>query len=220
MNTHTIKLCVIGCLIGLQLGCQVSNLGSIKKPLEQTGTSTAVIKNEAQLIEQAAPEQKHHTDNIIKEAEKIDKNTASATKIVNKLEADLAKEQESSSRWLRSALAITIFASGLAVAVTLALFFFGHIKSLVATVIAVSVFGAAVAMQILLSYMVYIAGGFAVLVGGTILWYALKHKRAQEEIVKTVEESKNLLPLERFKTIANGIQSKFTKSVVDRAQGK
>lgn len=208
-------------------GIPKADYNNANNAITSANSSTSVIRETAKEIAELSPEVKPQTETISAEVDKIDNATSTvaielkaAKKETEKLAKDLATAKEESSKWLNRAISITIFASGLAIAVSVGLFLFGHLKSLLATLVAVCIFVAAITMQILLAYMLYIAIGSAALLAGLILYYVYKHNRTQKELVETVEEIKPTIDNAVLKTVGNKVQSHFTKSVVDRIQKK
>lgn len=208
-------------------GLPKADYSNASNALSSTSSSTSVIRDNAKDIAELAPEVKPQTQVIIKEADKIDTATTTvaielkaAKKETEKLTKDLANAKEESSKWLNRAISITIFASGLAVAVSIGLFIFGHLKSLLATLVAVCIFVAAITMQVLLAYMVYVALGTGILLAGVILYFVYKNRQAQKELVQTVEDIKPTIDNSVLKTVGDKVQTPFTKAVVDKLQGK
>jgi hypothetical protein len=92
------------------------------------------------------------------------------------------------------------------------------LRSAQGAITGVAVFGASIAAQWILEYRVII--GLSAL-GLAALWIAyalIRERKAASEVVRLVETFKPKLDADSFKTIANAIQSKATKSIVNTIQ--
>jgi uncharacterized phage infection (PIP) family protein YhgE len=82
----------------------------------------------------------------------------------------------------------------------------------------IAVFGAAIAGQWILEYRIVIGMAALGLAAAWVVYALLRERKAASEVVRLVETFKPRLDAESFKTVANAIQSKSTKRVVDAIQ--
>lgn len=211
---------------------------------EQVATqqeSVKVIKEEATLASDKAPVVKPHTDRIIAEASEIEAaanqiktNHALVTKEAsnklnqladtnNKLVAENKKLTDEKNKLLDRWISITIFASMLSLAVTIALFFLGKIKDLTIVVVAGAILLGAITLQFVLQYAMWIAIGVSIIVAVPLIYRAFVTKRSLDEVVETTEEAKKLAgedKKEQFKQMANDLQSNSTIKIVKDIRNK
>lgn len=234
MRVYPFILCTILALSSF--GCKSIKLGDvdpvIKEKYSSVQQSTKATRELADDAQKTAPIVAPQMDGIRKEQAKIDAQTSDIALIAkqktdasSKQIAQLQKENQSLkdknaqlyNKWLSS----IIIAAGLFTAVSVALFFLGHFKSLTLTVISASVLLGAIALQFLLQYILWIGLAVTIITAGCIVYAVWNNKKALRETVKTVEDVKPLIPdQEAFVNKANSIQSKSTKLIVDSVQKK
>lgn len=132
------------------------------------------------------------------------------------------KAESEAGRWESRTLAGIRIAAGLVVAVSIALLLWGTLRTALPTLIAATVFASTLAIQLAIEYRLLIGlvcGGITV---AAIVWELVIKKRSIKEIVTTGDETlrsvNGKLPDEIVK-IANLVQSKTTKALIDGAQG-
>jgi uncharacterized membrane protein len=245
-SSKNLLLTLTAIAISFLSGCQTtkSNLVVPEVVNEQIKTqqdSVETIKDEAGKAVALAPVVKPHTDRIVEEATEIDAaatqikaNHALVTKEAsNKLNqlADtnekLAKENkrltDEKNKLLDRWLSVTIFASGLSLAVAIALFFLGKIRDLTIVVVAGAILLGAITLQFLLQYVMWIAIGVTIIVVVPLVYRAFVAKRSLDEVIETTEETKKLAGdsnKEEFKRIANELQSNSTIKLVKEIRNK
>lgn len=92
------------------------------------------------------------------------------------------------------------------------------LRSAQGAITGVAVFGAAIAGQWILEYRVVIGLSALGMAAAWIAYALVRERKAASEVVRLVETFKPRLDAESFKTVANAIQSKATKAVVDTIQ--
>jgi hypothetical protein len=207
----------------------------VNAQVENQQKAVTVIQAEAHKAEALAPVVKPHTDIIINEASKID---AAATEIKNnhalvtkdastrievlqnsndKLSKENVKLKNDNNKLLNKWLAVTIFGSGLSLAIFVALFLMGKLQDLTLAVIAGACLLGAITLQFLVAYAIWIGLAVCLFMGGSIVYRVFLSQKANKENVATTEAVKQLLPPEEkqaFKDLANEIQSTTTMKIV------
>lgn len=92
------------------------------------------------------------------------------------------------------------------------------LRSAQGAITGVAVFGAAIAAQWILEYRVVIGLSALALAAAWIAYALVRERKAASEVVRLVETFKPRLDADSFKTVANAIQSKATKKIVDTIQ--
>lgn len=173
----------------LFLGCAKSMLANLEGVKGHTGSIRILANQTSKEVPSTEPAMKEiagHTIAIDSEVEtatasfsaekeRLAKSVETEKAKNKKLAADLAKEKESGLAMVRKLTATIIVASGLAVGVSLFMFFMGNLKSLSVTVAALAVCGSAIALQVALSYLIWIALGFGLIVATVVGYWAYKH---------------------------------------------
>lgn len=203
-----------------EVGIKVQAIGTSADRSANLADSAA---KEAPVVAPKMEEIKIEQKNIKINAKEIlaahDKIASANDKDLNRLKKENAELKSKSDQLYTRWIATIIIGSTLVCTVSLALFAFGYIKSLNLTVIAASVLAGGIALKFLLAYMMWIGLGVVVVIAGCVVYALWRHKQALKQTVKTVEETKPLLADEQvFKTTADGIQNKSTKSIVNSLQ--
>ncbi len=161
-------------------------------------------------------------DSLKGETKVINESAGKIDKIVDAQDRELQKARDSYYQMYQRWLSAIVILSFLTVAVSIALILMGHLKSVTMTVIAASIFGGALALQLLTAYAIYIAIAFVLFVGGFIIYAVMVKNKTVSQLVRSVEVGikTNVIPLDQFAPIANDIQDPVTKKQVDQEQAK
>lgn len=159
-------------------------------------------------------------DSLKGETKTINESAGKLDKIVDAQDRELQKARDSYYQMYQRWLSAIIIMSFLTIAVSIALILMGHLKSVTITVLAASVFAGALALQLLTAYAIYIAIGFALFVGGFIIYAVVVKNKSIGQIVESVEEGikKKVIDPDEFGKIADEIQDSKAKSLVDQMQ--
>jgi hypothetical protein len=123
-------------------------------------------------------------------------------------------ELEANKNGLLSKLLAAAAIAGLGLAVVSMVW----LRSAQGAITGVAVFGAAIAAQWILEYRVVIGLSALGLAAAWIAYALVRERKAASEVVRLVETFKPRLDADSFKTVANAIQSKATKKIVDTIQ--
>lgn len=240
MRLYLILLCTLLLVAGCathQNNSKPSNNGSVAKATvkEQVGIqhrNVTKINNAADAAEKKAPETKPEMTEI-KEATKeigvaantLEKNHEFYSEAVDKQHEIVVKEntalkkevttlKDQNTAQQRRILSMIVIASGLWMAVSIALFFLGTLRSVTLIVIAGSVLAGAIALQFLTAYTMLIGGVLVAMVGGFMIYQAWVNRRALKEVVGTAEKTKEQIGTDTFHALANEEQSPSTQKIV------
>lgn len=219
-------------VFALLISCTSSKSGNtdFANLFNQQKTATQNIANTTDQIVEKHPDVKPEGDNIKAQIDVVDSNNVYLQKRVSDLDKDkkaindknivlqkeLEKERTQYQNLYRKTLGSIIIASGLAVAIMAALLVMGRIKDVTFLFIALSVFGAAVFMQVLAAYLVYIGIGYGIIVSLIIIYASYKQRKIKSELVTTIDQAKPFMDWEKVKEVANKIQSKDTVKAVEQ----
>ncbi len=191
-----------------------------------TGDSLVDIVSAANNIDKITENNKEvstQTDIIRTEAERVEDGIDQINEEFSKTKNELAKEKEASNKAYKHVLTSILIASGLSVSVLLLLFFTGHLKSTLLLIIAAGLALGAITLLGINKYLEWIAGGYAAIILGFIVYIGVGYRRSVKANIELVETTEKLKPIVGSKIIAeqaNPIQSKNTKKIVDTVQKK
>jgi hypothetical protein len=150
--------------------------------------------------------------------ERIDKLAGERDKAIDRAQ----KAEQEATRWENRTLAGIRIASGLAVAVSVALMVWGTLRTALPTLIAAALFVGTLFVQVTMEYRLMIGLGCAAVTVGALIYELWIKKRTIREVVETVDESlrsvNGKLPDEMVR-VAGLVQSKTTAALIDGAQG-
>jgi len=150
--------------------------------------------------------------------ERIDKLAGERDKAIDRAQ----KAEQEATRWENRTLAGIRIASGLAVAVSIALMIWGTLRTALPTLISAALFVGTLFVQVTMEYRLMIGLGCAAVTVGALIYELWIKKRTIREVVETVDESlrsvNGKLPDEMVR-VASLVQSKTTAALIDGAQG-
>lgn len=190
-----------------------------------TNDAISNIENAADNIDAITendPEIKPQTDTIRDSASDVRENHNNLNDKYQETLKALEKEKDTVNRWIQRCLGLIIIAAGLGVAVSIALFIMGNIKSLTATIILLSLLGGAITLQFLLANLIWIALGCIIIVVGLVIYHVFTREKANKETTLTVDEARKqgIIDWDRFTKVAKVNQTKTTEKIVDQFQKK
>lgn len=201
-----------------------------KHAAEEVRGAAATIDTANRRIEAAAPALSAETQTIATGVARL--NTAAGTleatgtgiaagaQQLAKAEADLKDankriaDLEDLKNGLLSRLLTLSAIAGLALAVVSGVW----LRSGQGLLTGLAIFGAAVAGQWILEYRVVIGLSTLGLAGAWAAWSLIRERKASSQIVAMVETFKPKFESDSFAAVANAIQSKSTKTIVDKIQ--
>lgn len=244
-NTRSVAIAVViaaalassGCKHRTKAGAFGGTLPAATQATQVAATevrgAAGTIANANARIEAAAPSLQSETSSIAAGVQRLNvvagsldqtgATLATASVRVGELEAELAAAQkrvddlERDRDGLLSRLLAGAAVAGLALAVVSAVW----LRSANGVLTGAAVFGAAVAGQWILEYRVVIGVGALAAVGLWAAWTIVRERGVAKQVVATVEAAKRSAAIpdwEGFRAIANGIQTRGTKRLVDAIQ--
>lgn len=203
---------LVVCLFGLFFGGCASRPRTIPTVpnSKEVATTVANIQTAADDINTALPTEpavmvnvpiiKTNTASLYKSYQEVQKANGVLSKMVEDLNSKFGASQKK-TLWL-----ITLF-SGLAVGVFIVLFVLGKLPSIIPAAIALAIFLSAMALSIILAYMLYIAIACGVIVLGIIGYAIFKNRDRFSKIIKTVDEAEKAgaINWDKFSEIADEI---------------
>lgn len=179
------------------------------------------IKRSAQNIDTLTddPSVREETVNINKHADGANKNIVALNKNNEKLGRDLQTERDSSLKRYKAYLVTISIISGIGIFVAGGLVLTGTLRNFKLMAIAGCVFAGSISLLFLFQYLLYVALATALIVIGLVI-YGLVSNNALKQTWKSIEQAKadGVITWEEFSTIADGIQSKTTKGLIDAWQ--
>lgn len=203
----------------------VDGAKSIINSTEQIDKAAAAVEPvaEAEKIKSESESIRTNAHGIAAAAVTLKDHEAKVGAIVKERDAALARavkaESESGrmqSRWL----AAVALASGLGAAVCVGLWLFGKLPSLLPIVVLVSLWLGTVIFDWVAGYAWWIGGAGALAIGGWLVYQIAVRRKTLAEVVATVDEAKDAgaIVWEKFKPIADRIQDRVSRRVVDVEQ--